>query len=196
MMKTIAIIGGMGPQAGIHAHNILVEKLIKNNKSANIVHVSLRVEPFFDGSVTFELTQDQKELLKHVKADTGFIACNTAHHFFQVFQDSVQFELLSIIGNAKLSKDGTIFCSPTSKKLKLFGKDANYASDTQTEAIGKLIERVNNGDEILNGELKSIVGKSKKPIFACTEISLVATKENLNGIDTLDQVIKETIRRI
>ncbi len=195
-MKTIAIIGGMGPQAGIHAHKSLVNKLLKNKVNANVVHISLNVEPFFNGSDKLVLSQKQKQLLKGIDADIGFIACNTAHHFFKEFQNATKFELVSIIDTAKIPTGSTIFCSPTTKKLELFGNDANYVSDTQTEAIVELIKRVNNGDELIKGELKSIIGKTKKPVFACTEISMCAENENVEGTDTLEQVIDEIIRRI
>lgn len=62
-MKTIAIIGGMGPQASIHAHKRLVEKLIENKLKANIIHVSLVTEHFFNDKVKFNFSLEQKDLL-------------------------------------------------------------------------------------------------------------------------------------
>lgn len=62
-MKTIAIIGGMGPQASMHAHKRLVEKLIGNKLKANIIHVSLDTEHFFSDKVKFNFSQKQRELL-------------------------------------------------------------------------------------------------------------------------------------
>jgi aspartate/glutamate racemase len=62
-MKTIAIIGGMGPQAGLHAHKRLVDKLIENKIEANVIHVSLKTEHFFNVDKTFKLSVKHKELL-------------------------------------------------------------------------------------------------------------------------------------
>ena len=62
-MKTIAIIGGMGPQASIFAHSQLVKELIKLKKKADIVHVSLAVEPFHSSNPELKLNLRQKELL-------------------------------------------------------------------------------------------------------------------------------------
>ena len=87
-------------------------------------------------------------------------------------------------------------CSPTTKALSLFGKDAKYATDKQINDVGKLISRINNGESINDGELKAIVGSTKLPIFACTEISMLAFNEKIKGIDTLEQTINEVIRRI
>ena len=195
-MKTIAIIGGMGPRASLHAHKRLVDKLAENNINANIVHISLSVEHFFDGSGSFILIKEQKKLLSGIKADIGFIACNTAHHFFRQFQDSVQFELINILETAELPNNGVIFCSPLAKRLKLFGDRTKDETDEQTKNIGDLIKRVNSGEVIRDGELRKIVGETKLPIFACTEISMLAFNEKLEGLDTLEQTIDEVIRRI
>ncbi len=62
-MKTIAIIGGMGPQAGLHAHRRLVDKLIENNVDANVIHVSLNIEHFFEDDKVFKLSLQHKKLL-------------------------------------------------------------------------------------------------------------------------------------
>jgi aspartate/glutamate racemase len=62
-MKTIAIIGGMGPQASVFAHSQLNKELIKQNKRANIVHVSLDIEPFHSSKPQLRLTVAQQELL-------------------------------------------------------------------------------------------------------------------------------------
>lgn len=131
-----------------------------------------------------------------IKADIGFIACNTAHNFFKEFQSSVQFELVNILETVCLPEKGIVLCSPTTKALSLFGKDAKYATDKQINDVGKLISRINNGESINDGELKAIVGSTKLPIFACTEISMLAFNEKIKGIDTLEQTINEVIRRI
>lgn len=62
-MKTIAIIGGMGPLAGLHAHHRVIDKLIENKIEANIVHVSLNIKHFFDDNKIFKLSRQHKQLL-------------------------------------------------------------------------------------------------------------------------------------
>ena len=131
-----------------------------------------------------------------IKADIGFIACNTAHHFFKDFQSAVQFELVNILETISLPQEGVIFCSPTTKALQLFGNDAKYASDNQINEVGKLTSRINNCEKIGDSEFNFIVGSTKLPVFACTELSMLAFKEKLMGIDTLEQTINEVIRRI
>jgi aspartate/glutamate racemase len=62
-MKTIAIIGGMGPQASIFAQSQLVKELIKAKKRANIIHISLDVTSFHSIKPNLSLSRTQKELL-------------------------------------------------------------------------------------------------------------------------------------
>ena len=62
-MKTIAIIGGMGPQASVFAHSSLNKELIKQNKRANVVHVSLDIKPFHSSQPQLSLSDAQMELL-------------------------------------------------------------------------------------------------------------------------------------
>lgn len=62
-MKTIAIIGGMGPQASTFAQQKLIEKLKLAGKRANIVHVCLDIEPFFASEPVLSLSERQKRLL-------------------------------------------------------------------------------------------------------------------------------------
>ncbi len=95
--------------------------------------------------------------------------------------------LVNILETIRLPEEGVIFCSPTTNALKLFGKDAKYASDNQINEVGELIRRINIGEKIKDSELKSIVGSTKLPVFACTEISMLAFKEKLMGIDTLSK---------
>lgn len=63
-MKTIAIIGGMGPQASLFAQEKLIEKLTKAKVKANTIHVTLDIEHFFDSKKpSLKLSQSQQDLL-------------------------------------------------------------------------------------------------------------------------------------
>lgn len=195
-MKTIAIIGGMGPQASIHAHTRLIEKLADSNVTANIVHVTLVIEPFHSSQPKLQLNNTQKELLGGINADIGFIACNTAHLFFDELQSLVQFEMVHMINNAKIPSDAVIICSPSSRNNKLFGDRFLYASDDKTNSLGKLIHDVIEGRIVKSGLLEQIVGDVDSPVFACTEISMIAHRDGLAGYDTLENTLEEVVKRI
>ena len=128
-----------------------------------------------------------------IDADVGFIACNTAHIFFDELQSFVQFELQHMINNVELPAGATIFCSPSSKDTKLFGKNAKYASDEQIKRLSHVIHDVNEGRIVETGTLEQIIGDTDSPIFACTEISMIAHRDGLVCYDTLEITIDKII---
>lgn len=195
-MKTIAIIGGMGPQASVHAHNMLVKELAISGKQACIVHVSIPLEPFYTSKPVLKLTKRFKELLGAIDADTGFIACNTVHHFFCDFQDSVSFKLENIVDNSVIPVDSIVFCSPTAKQLKIY-TDVKYITDQGTAELSTIVDDFYAGKEIETNRLTEIVNKykeDKNPVFACSEISLLAHEEKLKGYDPMLNTINKIVR--
>jgi aspartate/glutamate racemase len=196
MNKTILIIGGMGPQASNFAQKLLTDKLAKQKKRADIVHISLNIPHFYGTEPRLALTDRQTELLKNTSADIGFIACNTAHVFFDQLQSLVDCKLEHLIKNTKIPKSSRVFCSPTSKSIKIFG-DVQYANTMQDRQILNLIENINNGVQPPKDTLKKIVGDSRSIlVFGCTEISLQAHAEGLKGIDTLEITIDKIINEL
>lgn len=194
--KTILIIGGMGPQASNFAQSLLTERLIRAGKQANIIHANLNIPHFYGTEPKLQLDKQQIELLKSIPADIGFIACNTAHVFFEQIQTLVSCRLEHLIKNANPPKNGVVLCSPTSKQIKIFG-NLEYLSNNKNELILKLIQDVNDEAEISSTVLKEITKDISKPlIFGCTEISLQAHKEGLSGTDTLKITIDKIINEI
>ncbi|MBP7769306.1 aspartate/glutamate racemase family protein [Candidatus Saccharibacteria bacterium] len=195
-IKTIVIIGGMGPQASVHAHQRLISKLKEAEKRANIIHISLEVKPFFSGTPKLNLSDKQIDSLKNLKADVGFIACNTAHHFFDLFQTLVNFKLVSMI-DVHLPEGATAFCSPTSKELGIFG-EAKPLSKALTKRIENIIVSINDDCLVKPGTLSDIVRDSgtENPVFCCTEISLQAFNEGLKGVDTLELALSKVVQGI
>lgn len=191
-MKTIVIIGGMGPQASLHANDRLNKSLKENCINANVVHISLEVVPFFNAKPELKLTKEQKSLLKSIKADVGFISCNTAHLFFDVFQDLVNFPLVSMIDSVNVKPGQTVYCSNISKEYSIFGSDTSYYQGDRG-SITELIEDVY--EDRYSKKIIEIV-KDKNPIFGCTEVSLLARRYGIVGVDTLEETIKRIIKDI
>jgi aspartate racemase len=92
MQKHILIIGGMGPQASIHAHKRLIETYQEhyqntgNSDYPRITHLSLNVEDFISDETKKEAAKNYiLTCLKEIdmsSVDVGFIACNAANNFF------------------------------------------------------------------------------------------------------------------
>ncbi len=196
-MKTIAIIGGMGPQASLHAHTRLLDKAIQANKTVNIVHVSLDIAHFHSSKPRLDLTKKQKRILNSIQADIGFISCNTAHHFFEQFQSEVNFKLISMLDHLDIPDGSLMLCSQTSSELKIFGDAFKYPSLKLQLKLNTIINGVINGDKNMSTSLEKILSKQKHPfVFGCTEISKVAFEQNINGMDTLEQTLDTIINTL
>ena len=197
--KRIVIIGGMGPQASIHAHRRLQELLIKNGKSAEIVHVSLVVEHFFRSKPTLNLNSRQINLLKSIDADMGFIACNTAHLFFDQISNLVNFKLFSML-DFNRDTNHTMVCSPTSKKFRVFGDNVKYLTKKLDNISGEIIESVNMGKGRLATEgfknLIDLVPKGQNCLISCTELSMLAYQLGFDAKCTLEETLKKIIKNI
>ena len=129
-----------------------------------------------------------------IKADVGFVACNTAHHFFDMFQSTVNFRLEHLVNNCVIPKEAVVFCSQTSRDLRLFG-DITYANDEEIDELSSIILSVNNFEA--HESLESIAKNHNETlVFGCTEISLVAFKKNLQGIDTLEVTIDKIVNEL
>lgn len=62
-MKSILIIGGMGPQASDHVSRRLTSILKEQNKHAEVVHIKVDVEEFYDKAPRFVISRGSRRLL-------------------------------------------------------------------------------------------------------------------------------------
>ncbi len=195
--KRILIIGGMGPQASIHAHKRLLELLTENGKNAEIVHVSLSIEPFFDSKPTLNLTDRQIALLSSIDADLGFIACNTAHLFFDDISSLIIPKLVSML-DFDAHHNPVMVCSPTSKKFRVFGDAVNHLSDELDELAGEIIELVIEGnEEEATKKFKKLMNnlpQNQEILVSCTELSMLAHKLKLNVRCTLEEFLHRLVQ--
>ncbi|HMS31773.1 MAG TPA: hypothetical protein PKA29_00655 [Candidatus Saccharibacteria bacterium] len=196
--KRILIIGGMGPQASIHAHKRLQELLTENGKNAEIVHVSLIIKHFFNnsGRPKLNLTDRQITLLSSIDADLSFIACNTAHLFFDNISSLIKPKLVSML-DFDTHHNPVIVSSPTSKKFKVFGDTANHLDDELDKITGEIIELVIQGDEEeATNKFKKLMNalpQNQEALVGCTELSMLAHKLNLNVRCTLEEFLRKLV---
>lgn len=197
--KRILIIGGMGPQASIHAHKRLLELLTENGKNAEIVHVSLVIKHFFNngGRPTLNLTDRQITLLSSIDADLGFIACNTAHLFFDDISSLVKPKLVSML-DFDNHCNPIMVCSPTSKKFRVFGDAANHLDDELDKLAGEIIELAIEGDEEeATKKFKKLMNnlpQNQEILVSCTELSMLAHKLKLNVRCTLEEFLRKLVQ--
>jgi aspartate racemase len=204
-MSKIVIIGGMGPQASLGLHGLIIEKAARSgsvdgDEFPEIVHLSIPVPDFLSPG------SDKKPAMRRVRAslkgvnfngtDVVTIACNTAHLLIDEFQEMAGIGFVSMIDTVSraasfknFSKVG-ILASPTTIQTGLY-KEALSArqiecvepSKAQQAGIEHVIRRVISGsaseaDSLVLDELaNNLVDRGAQAVvLGCTELPLIFPK--------------------
>lgn len=198
-IKRIVIIGGMGPQASIYAQKRLQQLLIENNKKAEIIHISLVIDHFFNRRPRLKLSERQISLLSAIDADIGFIACNTAHLFFEEISKLVSFDLMSIVDFDK-HPELLMVCSPTSKTHRVFGDKVQHLNDELDNLSGEIISLVIEGDEDKATKkfkkLVRLLPDDQNLLVSCTELSMLASKLGIGLRCSLEESLKRIVQGV
>lgn len=214
MKKHILIIGGMGPQASIHAHKRLIETFQNkypnsdNSDYPRITHLSLNVEDFISDETKKEEAKDYiLECLEEIdmsSVDVGFIACNTAHILFDDLQEATDDKLISLIELTKKhfnDKRIGIVASPTTIKQHLYGDDILTPDSGSIEIIEGIIRDTIAGvssDKLvptLENEIKKLRDRGAEiVVLGCTELSVVGSHLDLDyTLDPIELVVNAII---
>ena len=137
MRKPIVIIGGMGPQASLRFHELLITKSAKHHSGQGdefpfVVHFSLPVEDFISDeskeAAAVDLLNSLTDTIDKLDPQAITLACNTAH----LLRPRVGFmrrpEFVSMIDTlaVKIKADGIrcagLLASPTTIRTKLYEK--------------------------------------------------------------------------
>jgi len=223
-MKTVGIIGGLGPETTAKFYMQIVSLCAKNNceRRPNIlianVPISHKLEKKFinrsEGRNEFcELLICAAKTLEKGNADFIVLPCNTAHVFIDDIKNSVNIPVLSIIDESvKILKSRGVqkvglLSTPATIKNKLFDKKINIVkpSKINQNKMGTIINsilRAQHHDQDRIELLKIIEGVSRKSdalLLACTDLQLLITEKKLNGIeifDTMQILADATVREI
>lgn len=214
MRKPIVIIGGMGPQASLRFHELLIEKSKQYHSGDGdefplIVHFSLPIEDFISDRSKMAAAADHLNkldaVIRQLKPQAVTLACNTAH----LLGPSVGFmgrqEFVSMIDSVaiKLKDQGIkrvgLLASPTTIRTKLYenvlGKrgimtivPSNDQSSTTEDAIRAVIAGEN--DISLSNKLAGIANSliddgAETILLGCTELPLIFEKR-LTSVPVLD----------
>lgn len=215
MSKHILIIGGMGPQASIHAHSRLIELSQQgsaepqNDNYPRITHLSINVKDFIaDGRSKDDAQKYILGCLKDVdldSVDVGFIACNTAHILFNEIQQAAGGKLTSIVeatqsylGKKKIG----LVATPSTIKYNLYGdKISVLPNEKSLKNIENIIRRVISGEHVeklrplLNVEISKLQRRgAERVVLGCTELSMFAQLlDPAIIIDPIDLTIREIL---
>lgn len=199
-MKTVGILGGMGPEATI----LLMQKILAAVPAQDdadhiplIVHqnpqVPSRIKALIEGDgrdpmpVLMSMAQD----LERAGAQALAMPCNTAHHYAVAVANASSLPFLNMIDLTarKLSETGAgtvgMLASPATRKVKVFDKvfKAHGLKPLWTEDENELLSIIREvkagvGLDTLSPRLgriaaKMTAGGADHLLVACTELSLM-----------------------
>jgi aspartate racemase len=214
--KSIGVIGGAGPSAGV----FFLERLFSLarqkygcHKDADFPQLFLISFPFSEMLEPYgNFTALQGELrdclhrLRQNKASVLAIACNTLHAFLDAQEDHGDLiHMPRVLGESMLLADDIplVLCTSTSVQAglhKQFFPCVYPDSVTQVE-VDRIIDRILKGDDLLrvHTQLEALIDKqaAKKVVLGCTELSLFASQlacANKLIIDPLEILAEEVLK--
>lgn len=205
--KAIGILGGMGPEASVYMHKMLIDLSIlefnakKNDHFPAIILDSVPVPDF----ITSE--KNKIRALKMLKKRVAqfddsttlslSLACNTAHALLEDLQKMTEVPFVSMIEevsdvvvNAKISRVG-LLATPTTLRLRLYQNalskrnvDVLEPTASNAKRLEKAIRNVIGGKFIQEDTLflKDLADNLKEQgagciVLGCTELPLIFPKE-------------------
>jgi len=210
-MKTIGILGGMGPEATNRLATLITSLTVVSKDQEHIPVISFnnskiphRINAIFNNteSPLPEMIRMAKGL-EFLGADFLIIPCNTAHYFIKDIQPHINIPFINMIeetvrfvsDNYQDTKKVGILGTNLTIKMKLYEKPLEEKgiqiirpSSKNEELVMQAIYGIKGGlkDEgrkILQQVAKDLVKAGAEIIIAgCTEIPLVLQQKNLNFI--------------
>ncbi len=217
---TIGILGGIGPEATGNFYLKLIseiqrQKLVKSN--TDYPHIIINGIPASELTSEIGGTQlvDYVDGIKSLeKYGVNFIvmACNTIHLYHDLLQKEVSVPILNLRDSVKQFlkaekiKSVSVFGTPATVESGLYKfTDINYSNPNKEDLkqFSSAIENFSKGYErdkqiIKVGALadKYIKNGTEIIILGCTEISLMLANSKVPKIDTMDILVKATIKQM
>lgn len=224
-MKTVGIIGGLGPETTANFYLEVILSCFKTNKINRPPMLIFNVPMLFnleEGLIKNGIGKENFlpfliNAAKHLErggANFIVIPCNTAHIFIEEIRESVNIPVLSIIeetsnflGKEKIKEIGLLATIATinnklfDKNLKLSGIKIKTPGNSSQLKMGTIINRLvnNKHSEKDKKELLEIINelKVKNVILACTDLQILNPKcSGVKIFDTMDILAKATILEI
>ncbi len=211
MKNTLIILGGMGPQASLKLHEILLQKSQKHHNGEPdafpaILHASMQIPDFVSSP------RQKEAALKEVQATLAQlpikeaaaigIACNTAHMFVDdLGLPKERFvSMLDAVSNNINSSSVGLLASPHTiethlyhKVLQQTGKTVIIPDVSDIALLNELIHAVIAGHDpvALRPKLSKIAERLQQKgattiLLGCTELPLIGVTTDLPVVDSLD----------
>jgi len=225
-MKTLGLLGGMGPQASIDFYSKVIDLSQREFgavRNSDFPHLLISNVPVFDliegtdsKSKTIEMLNEEAAALKSAGADFLAMACNTMHIFVDEIIDKIDIPFLSMIDSV-VSRVQSKGC----RKVGLLGTRTTVNSDLYlaplTESgvevllpndVAKLNDAIlsiiageygSDKHEALKSLISDFVGRGAEAvILGCTELPTVLSQEDfdIDLIFSLDVLAEDCCERI
>mgnify|MGYP001608487506 CR=1 FL=1 len=223
IMKTLGIIGGLGPETTANFFMEVILSCAELNKlhrpSILIANVPIEFkleEDFIKHSKgkrkLLSLLIDSAIRLEKGGADFIVIPCNTVHVFIGEIRKAVNIPVLSIIDeavdflNERNTKNVGLLATPSTIKNRLFDSKLKTNSiqmeipdERSQKKLGEIINKILRNTHNLNDkkDLTKIINRfsSDLVLLACTDLHiLIPIKENPKILDTM-QILKNAAVR-
>ena len=223
-MKTIGIMGGMGPMATV---DLMKKIILATPASKDQDHIPMLVDnnsqiPDRTKAIMGQGASPAPEMVKTAKrlmmagADFIIIACNTAHYFLPEILPQISIPVLSIIDvttNSALEKGfksvgllattGTVSTGLYQKKLEASGIQCITPSADKQHLIDDMIYQgvKANNENYDTRAVKELLAEMQNAgaeafILGCTEVPVAVSMYKLQGefIDATDELAKAAIK--
>lgn len=223
-MKTVGIIGGLGPETTTKFYMEVVfacseisgcrpNVLISNVELPLLLEKEILEEGKNEEGILPYLIRSAKQL---EKGDVQFIVipCNTVHVFIEQIRNAVSIPVLSIVeetskvlAKKKINEIGllatplTISSKLFDEELKLSGIKIKTPNKLNINKVGTIIHRIvdksstNEDSEEFLKIMKEL--KTNNYLLACTDLQLINNQlKNAETFDTMDILAKATVREI
>ena len=223
-MKTIGIMGGMGPMATV---DLMKKIILATPASKDQEHIPMLVDnnsqiPDRTKAIMGQGASPAPEMVKTAKrlmmagADFIIIACNTAHYFLPEILPQISIPVLSIIDvttNSALEKGfksvgllattGTVSTGLYQKKLEASGLQCITPSADKQHLLDDMIYQgvKANNENYDTRAVKELLAEMQNAgaeafILGCTEVPVAVSMYKLQGefIDATDELAKAAIK--
>lgn len=223
MKNSLVILGGMGPQASLELHRLLIEKTSRKantpDKFPNILHASMAVPDFISDASASEravkIITETCASLPLQKATAIGMACNTAHLLLNDIPHLQNDRFISMIdavcGEVEASDCKTvgILASPFTINSRLYetplkkcGLDVLTPKKSELDELASIIRLVISGEKpsSLRSRLTKLSDDLKNRgadcvVLGCTELPLIGISTNLPIFSSLDALASALLTR-
>lgn len=204
-MKTVGVLGGMGPKATMYFGNMIIDNTKANSDQDHINmiisnHASIPDRTDYILGKSKEnpipyLIEDAKKLAS-IGCDFLVIPCNTSHFMYDEIQKNVNIPIINmplevakiINNNSKIHKvgimatNGTLYAKVYERYLQ---KEIYYPEEELNNLVMNLIyNKVKKGEKVSKKEFYNILNKffdnqCDIVIMGCTELSVIVKDNDL-----------------